>query len=37
LEEEEYVLLGCQCAAGVGDGGGDDGVSNEIRDAINIA
>jgi hypothetical protein len=29
LEEDEYVvLLGCQRAAGIGDGGGDDDISN---------
>jgi hypothetical protein len=28
LEEDEYVLVGCQRVAGVGDGGDEDGISN---------
>jgi hypothetical protein len=38
LEEDEYVLLGCQRAADVGDGGGDNGISSPGRavvDAVN--
>jgi hypothetical protein len=28
FEEDEYVLLCCQCAAGEGDGGSEGGISS---------